>query len=193
MAKNVKETLHIELAKGMKRAAALGGPLEGKKLSALLRADRWDALLELGRDDPELHRLPRGRRPKNAPQSKVMKSVEQDASDLLAQLPRESKSKARIQMASDVARTELAYDTGRPVLQRNASASAKDLGVIVTLLEVAALSLTTEEGKVFTVADLIREAREIGGDDAQFDENDIKIVLHKSGFVKKVAGGYQLR
>jgi len=53
--------------------------------------------------------------------------------------------------------------------------------------------LTTEEGKVFTIDDLIREAQEIGGEEAKFDENDVKIILHKAGFVKKVAGGYQLR
>ena len=96
-------------------------------------------------------------------------------------------------MAYDVASAELSYDTGRAVLQKNAPSSPKDLGVIATLLEVAALSLTTEVGKILTVADLIREAREIGGDEAQFDENDVKIVLHKAGFLKKVAGGYLLR
>ena len=96
-------------------------------------------------------------------------------------------------MASDVATTELAYDTGRPVLQKNAPSSPKDLGAIATLLEVAALSLTTELGKVLTIGELIREAQEIGGQDAVFDENDVKIVLHKVGFLKKINGGYQLR
>lgn len=96
-------------------------------------------------------------------------------------------------MAADVATTELAYDTGRAILQRNAPSSPKDLGAIATLLEVAALSLTTELGKIITIDDLIREAQEIGGKDAKFDENDVKIVLHKVGFLKKVAGGYQLR
>lgn len=191
--KNVKEPLHVELAKGMKRAAAPGGPLDGEKLSALLRADCWEAFLELGRDDAEFHRLPRGRRPIDAPQSKVMTALERAASDLLAHRSPKSNSKARTNMAYDVATAELSYDTGRPVLQKNAPSSSKDLGLIATLLEVAALSLTTEEGKIFTVDDLIREARDIGGSDAQFDENDVKIVLHKAGFVKKVAGGYQLR
>ena len=96
-------------------------------------------------------------------------------------------------MAADVATTALAYDTGRPVLQKNAPSSPKDLGAIATLLEVAALSLTTELGKVLTIDQLIQEAQEIGGEDAMFDENDVKIVLHKVGFLKKVAGGYQLR
>jgi hypothetical protein len=55
------------------------------------------------------------------------------------------------------------------------------------------LSLTTEAGKTFTIDDLIREAQEIGGQDAKFDKNDVTIVLRKAGFVNKVAGGYQLR
>lgn len=193
VAKSVKEPLHQELAYGMRRAAVLGGPLEGKKLSVLLQADRWDGLLELSHDDRKFHPMPRGRRPKNAPLSRAMKSLEQDASDLLAQRPREVKLKARTQMAADVATTELAYDTGRPLLQRNAPSSPKDLGVIATLLEVAALSLTTELGKVLTIDELIQEAQEFGGEDVTFDKNDVKIVLHKVGFLKKVAGGYQLR
>ena len=88
-------------------------------------------------------------------------------------------------MAYDVASAELSYDTGRAVLKKNAPSSPKDLGVIATLLEVAALSLTTEQGKIFTIDDLIREAQEIGGDDAKFDKNDVKIVLHKASFLKK--------
>jgi hypothetical protein len=189
--KNVKEPFLEDLARGMKRAAAPGGPLDGKKLSALLRANRWDALFDLAQDSAEFHRLPRGRRPKNAPLSKVMAELEQAASDLLTHRSQESKSRARTNMAYDIANAELAYDTGRPILQRNVPSSPKDLGVIATLLEVAALSLTTEPGKLFTIDDLIREALEIGGE--EFDKNDVKIVLHKAGFVKKVAGGYQLR
>jgi hypothetical protein len=192
-AKSIKEPLLRNLAKGMRRAAVLGGPLEGEKLSVLLRADRWDGLLELSLDDQKYHPMPRGRRPKNAPLSKTLRSLEQDASDLLAQRPRKVTLKARDQMAADVATTALAYDTGRPVLQKNAPSSPKDLGAIATLLEVAALSLTTELGKVLTIDQLIQEAQEIGGEDAMFDENDVKIVLHKVGFLKKVAGGYQLR
>lgn len=96
-------------------------------------------------------------------------------------------------MAADIATTELAYDTGRLILQKNSPSSPKDLGAIATLLEVAALSLTTEAGKTFTIDDLIREAQEIGGQDAKFDKNDVTIVLRKAGFVNKVAGGYQLR
>lgn len=193
VAKNVKEPLLRDLAKGMRRAAVLGGPLEGDKLSALLRANRWDGLLNLSLDDQKFHPMPRGRRPKNAPLSEVTRSLEQDASDLLARRPRELKLKERTQMAADVATTELAYDTGRAVLQRNTPSSPKDLGMIATLLEVAALSLTSEPGKVLTIGDLIREAQEFGGQDVPFDENDVKIVLHKVGFLKKVAGGYQLR
>ena len=192
-AKSIKEPLLRDLAKGMRRAAVLGGSLEGEKLSALLRADRWDGLLELSHDDQKFHPMPRGRRPKNAPTSKVTKELERTAVELLANPQTTSKSNARMNMAYDVASAELTYDTGRPALQKNTQLSSKDLGVIATLLEVAALSLTTEPGKVFTIDDLIREAHEIGGDAGRFDKSDVKIVLHKVGFLKPVAGGYQVR
>lgn len=195
VAKSVKEPVHAELAKGMKRAAALGGTLPGEKLSALLKADRWDAVLKLGRDDPEFHRLVRGRRVAGSPQSKTMKAVEREAIDLLSEHPLEPTSKARKAMAYDidVASEQLSYDTGRPTLHRNAPPSPKDLGIIATLLEVAALSLTTEAGKVFTVTQLIQEARKLGGPDLMIDEADAKIVLHKQSFAKKVVGGYIFR
>ncbi|GEP61397.1 hypothetical protein RSO01_85630 [Reyranella soli] len=49
---------HEILAEGMRRAAALGGTLPGEKLLALLRANCWDAVAQLGKDAREQHRLP---------------------------------------------------------------------------------------------------------------------------------------
>lgn len=192
VARNVKEPVHIELAKGLKRAAAPGGPLPGEKLSALLRADRWNDLRKLGREDAQFHHLPRGRRPTGSPQSRTMKALEREASDLLV---RTETTKERTPMAHDVdiGSEQLAYDTGRPVLHKNVPPSAKDLGVIATLLEVAALSLTTEAGKILTVEQLIREAKRFGPPNIDFDERDVRIVLHKQSFAIKVAGGYILR
>ncbi|HEV2263624.1 MAG TPA: hypothetical protein VGR79_03720 [Stellaceae bacterium] len=196
VARTVKEPVHVELAKGMKRAAAPGGPLPGEKLSALLKADRWDDLLKLSRDDAQFHYLPRGRRPHGSPQSKTLKALEREASDLLVHTSAaKSKPKVRTPMAYDanIGSEQLSYDTGRPVLQRNMPPSPKDLGVIATLLEVAALSLTTAPGKVFTLEELVREARNFGGPNVDLDEKDVKIVLLKQSFVQKVAGGYTLK
>ncbi len=91
----------------------------------------------------------------------------------------------------DLAREQLVYDAGRRTLQRNVPPSPKDLGTIVTLLEVAALSLTTGAGTTFTLDQLIREARSIGGED--LDERDVRIVLQKASFVQKVGKEFRLR
>jgi hypothetical protein len=79
------------------------------------------------------------------------------------------------------------------VLQTNAPQSGKDLGVIVTLIEIAALSLTTAPGTTFTLERLMREAREIGGDDVDLDEEDVRIVLKKATFMKKVGREFRLK
>lgn len=65
----------------------------------------------------------------------------------------------------------------------------KDLEMIVTLLELAAIYLTTSPGSLFTTDELITEARKLGGDEIGLDEGDIKIVLGKAGFLKKETGG----
>jgi hypothetical protein len=90
-------------------------------------------------------------------------------------------------MSSDSA-SELPYDTGRPVWKK--PESPKDLGVIVTLSEVAALSLTTHDGKVFTTNDLLREASEIGN--RKIAKKDFEIVAPHLSFLKKVRGGWKL-
>jgi|FreactTroBogLake_1042271.scaffolds.fasta_scaffold144684_1 hypothetical protein len=84
--------------------------------------------------------------------------------------------------------SSLSYDTGRPVWKK--PNSPKDLGVIVTLVEVAALSLTTHDGKVFSTDDLIREAAEIGH--RRIAKRDFEIVAPYLSFLKKVRGGWRL-
>lgn len=64
----------------------------------------------------------------------------------------------------------------------------RDLEVIVTLLELAAICLTTGPDATFTKKQLIAEARRIGGDDIDLDEDDVKNVLGRPGFLKKVDG-----
>lgn len=64
-----------------------------------------------------------------------------------------------------------------------------DLEAIVTLLELAAICLTPYPGAPFTKQQLIAKAREMGGDDIQLEEADIKIVLGKPGFLKKSTEG----
>lgn len=68
-------------------------------------------------------------------------------------------------------------------------ASGRDLEAIVTLLELAALTLTPSLGATFTRSELFREAREIGGDEIELEESDLKNVLGKAGFLKNVGDG----
>jgi len=196
----VKTAAHDALAVGMRRAAAHGGPLAGEKLLALLKADQWDGLFQLGSDDQQFHYLPRGRRPAGQPQSDALRELDETATYLLAHpgdnnRVSEHSQRRRTAMAYDVdvGQQQLSYDAGRPTLLRNVPKSPKDLGVIVTLLELAALSLTTEPGAMFTLDELIREAREYAGGVIQLDERDIRIVLNKRSFLEKVGHEFRLR
>jgi hypothetical protein len=193
----IRTSAHDALAVGMRRAAAHGGPLVGEKLLALLRADQWEGLFRLGSDDRQFHYLPHGFRPAGHPQSDALRELDQTASQLLAQGDESNylNPARRTAMAYDidVGQQELSYDAGRPRLIRNASNPSKDLGVIITLLELAALSLTTEPGATFTLEELIREAREYAGDGVQLDERDIKIVLNKRSFLEKVGSDFRLK
>lgn len=69
----------------------------------------------------------------------------------------------------------------------------RDLEAIVTLLELAAICLTTGPDSAFTGKQLIDEARRIGGDDIALDESDVNIVLGKPGFLKKAAGKLRMK
>lgn len=57
------------------------------------------------------------------------------------------------------------------------SANPKDLEVIVTMLEIAAIYLTPEVGSRFTREALFAQANEIAGPKLQLDERDLRIVL----------------
>lgn len=87
---------------------------------------------------------------------------------------------------ADIGQERFDVDAGRRV--RQTSARARDLEAIVTLLEVAALSLTTEPGKTFTIEQLIAEACDIAGEHVSL--RDIKIVLEKgkTSFLRRVGG-----
>lgn len=197
---------HDILAHGMRRAAAHGGPLPGNKLMALLRADSWTELAHLGRDAPEHHRLPRGRRPMNQPLSKALNDLNETAESLLASVSNHSRRMTQPQprrtaMAYDtdalkefeIGQERIQYDAGRRLRMRNYRAHSKDLEAIVTLMEVAALSLTAEPDATFAFEDLVREIRDLSGDEITIDERDVKIVLEKATFLERVGPEFRLR
>jgi hypothetical protein len=187
----VKRPVHGALARGMMRAAARRGSLQGEKLLALLKADCWGALLRLGEDDPQYHRLPRGIRPPDQPVSKTLEDLDRTATDLLVGSSKPER-KDTMSYDADIENEQLSYQGSTRVLHKKSDVSPKDLGVIVTLLEVAALSLTPKPGAKFTFEQLIHEARDIGGENLYLDEKDVKTVLKKARFVRKAGKQHYL-
>jgi hypothetical protein len=195
---DIKEPIHDVLTLAMRRAAALGGPLPGEKLSALLKSDCWTGLLELGEEDRQFHRLPRGRRPLNDPRSKMLELLDQAASALLTgdgpQGVCEHREREHAMAYDiDVAVERFTVEAGHRKRVGNTPAQARDLETILTILEVAAISLTNVAGATFTRERLIKEARSIGGDEIDLREEDIDIVLHKQSFLKKSGKELSLR
>lgn len=182
------------LANGIKRAAAPGGALAGERLLALLRHDRWTELEALGRDDRRFHRLPRGRRPSADPVSDEMTGL----IDLTTKLLRsDAKPKPRSR-AHQPGRISMSYDLdakleASPPTPYIPTSDRRDLEAIVTLLELAAICLTTGPDATFTKKQLITEARRLGGGDIELDENDVNLVLGKPGFLKKIDGKLRMK
>lgn len=197
---DIKGPEHELLAVGVRRAAALGGPLPGEKLLALMRWDCWDKLAELGREGREHHRLPRGRRPANAPLSDTLIRLNETAETLLHAVDPQVLQPRRAAMAYDVdalqnfeiGKERFSHDAAEGA-RKNSRAHPKDLEAIVTLLEVAALSLTPEPDATFTYRELLDEARELCGDEVDLEERDVKIVLEKASFLRKAGGEYRLK
>ena len=204
---DIKKPEHELLAIGVRRAAALGGPLPGEKLLALMHADRWDALSELGRDSREFHRLPRGLRPAKDRWSDTLLELNEIAALLLTEV---NGYESRSPSVTKTGETAMPYDVdalqnfdiGSERFQRgvslgeqrsNAPTDPHDLESIVTLLEVAALSLTAEPDAAFTYNELLREAQELCGDELEIDERDVKIVLGKASFLRKSGSEYRLK
>jgi hypothetical protein len=175
---------HRLLAEGIRRAAAPGGGLAGPKLLALLRAECWDALVALGRDERSHHRLPRGRRPRVWQPSAAMEELDALASRLLR-----PNTVSRRGQPTQEGKTQMSYDLEFPVSSIASKADVvqmdgSDLETIVILLELAAISLTSKPGDTFTNEQLLAEARELGGR-ATLESADVDIVLEKASFLKK--------
>ncbi|KAB2910495.1 MAG: hypothetical protein F9K40_02520 [Kofleriaceae bacterium] len=190
----MKEPTDEFVAKGIKRAAAPGGPLAGEKLLALLRYDRWSELEALGRDDPRFHRLPRGLRPAGDPISDLMSQLVALAGDLLESAKKPPPGPGE----GHPARNPMSYDfetasNRAPPTPPITPSNRRDLEAIVTLLELAAICLTHAPDADFTTEQLLAEARRLGGEEIHLEENDVRIVLGKAGFLRKVGGRLRLK
>lgn len=168
----------------------------GGRLMALLRADRWAEIAELGREVRDLHDLPRGRRRQDDRASPTLQKLDALATELLKSAPplplaSASPSEGGSAMSYDSeGKAPAEAPTRRP---RRPAANGRDLEAIVALLELAALTLTPSLGATFTQEELLREVREIGGDEIEIQDSDIKNVLGKAGFLRKEGGRFSLK
>ena len=188
-AKELKKPIDDDIAKGMKRAAAIGGPLSGPKLSALLRFGCWNELASLGREDASEHRLPRGRRPAGDQPSKKLSQLNKAATELLTSATTSRHHARGTAMSYDF---ETATDR-KPPKVADYVPQKHDLETVVILLQLAAIELTPTAGTEFTLEELLDTARSLSGDDVVIDETDVKIVLGKAGFLKKVGANFRLK
>lgn len=72
-------------------------------------------------------------------------------------------------------------------------ADPRDLEALVMCLELAAIILTTESGKVLTREALFAEAKTIAGPECPISDLDLGIILPFAKFLKRAPGGYVLR
>ena len=95
---------------------------------------------------------------------------------------------------ADVAQERFSLENGhRTRLSNSPTGRARDLETIVTLLEVAALTLTTAPEVTFTHAQLIGKARELSGNQIDLQEEDIDIVLKKQSFLERAGSELRLK
>lgn len=81
------------------------------------------------------------------------------------------------------------YDGRPPVGQAPIKpADPRDLETIVSLMEMAAIGLTTMTSTTFTRDELLREAQAYGGAEVQLREVDFDIVLRHASFIRRVRG-----
>tara|TARA_R110001606_G_scaffold381646_1_gene542954 strand:- start:568 stop:1596 length:1029 start_codon:yes stop_codon:yes gene_type:complete len=190
------EPHHKKIALGLKRAAAPGGHLAGPLLMALVENKRWDLIYLLGEDAKEFHRLVRGRRPKDSPKSDLFLAVNAAAE----QLAQESVNATR-GLINDSRSDLMAYDLASegyestpegPKRINRKPVPKRDLEAIVTLLELAAISLTDTPDDTFSLEDLVREAKLLAGTSFELEMEDIINVMSKAAFVKSVGKQLQL-
>jgi hypothetical protein len=187
--------VHTQLAEGIRRAAAPGGPLTGERLLALLRYECWPELIALGLDDKANHHLPRGRRPRVWEASEPLLALETLASELL-------RSEGRALDPHRIStRRSMSYDLEvapecipeKAQVHKQQRVRGTDLEAITTLVELAAISLSHKPDDTFSEEELYDAACRIGGKGISLDKVDVKLVLDKAAFLKKEKRHYRLK
>jgi hypothetical protein len=164
-----------------------------------MRDDRWDILADVAEEDSARHHLVRGRRVANSPQSDALRAAARTSDEIqrqfVNQMPPKSSSleQGSKNMPYDIGMERFSRDFNDPPRYHNTPVPAKDLETLMTLLEVAALSLTSSPDATFTLEELLNEARDIGGEGISIEDLDANIVLEKVSFLKKGGGRLSLR
>jgi hypothetical protein len=109
-------------------------------------------------------------------------------------MPLSSAESGRIDsMPYDVAIERIVHEGQNSAQLKNEPVASKDLEALVTLLEVAALSLSDNPESTFSRDELIQEARLMAGTEFEIDERDARIVLEKATFVRGSKNELRLR
>lgn len=187
------------LVQGLKRAAARGGPLQGKLLGLLIRHDMWDTLFELGADDKAYHRIVRGNRPKSDALSEAYTNAVSLAEHLAKLNVNVDNSQSgdtkgkRQKMAFDARQERFIVDSAPSIAGSNSPNETRDLEAIVTLLELAAITLTETPSSTFTKNELLVCARDYAGPEIDIRDSDVDIVLEKASFLKSGRDCFSLK
>lgn len=178
--------------KGLRRAAAPGGEMAGSRLLALVRNDCWEMLYALGHDDAAYHRLVRGRRSALAKKSELLLEIERVADGMVQGAISEKDRGQRNDWKNKMPALEFELERYSVSDKENDQYTneltvSRDLEALVTLLELAALSLTESPAATFSFDDLLLEAQELAGDEMNIERSDVEIVLDKARFVKNIS------
>lgn len=96
-------------------------------------------------------------------------------------------------MAFDVQQDRFLINLGSDFDRSNYPTETRDLEAIVTLLELAAITLTNSPGSTFSKEELLKCARDYSGDDVEIRDSDVDIVLEKASFLKGDKGRLRLK
>lgn len=85
-------------------------------------------------------------------------------------------------------------DRDPPKLVSDYRPDPRDLEVLVTALQLAAIELSPVTTATFTAAELFAVARSTAGEDCPIYERDLRIILPTCKFLRRLHGGrYRLR
>lgn len=80
-----------------------------------------------------------------------------------------------------------------PVAHPYPPSNPRDLWILITVLTIAAIELTNNEGDQFTLEELFARAKDIAGPECPVSDIDLAIVVKGADILRKRKGKYQLK